>query len=230
VSPTGEDSLRPGPRSLFPLDIGAVTPGPVVELLRVLGQACNDAGLAVLDAQAQLARAAEALWRSYERVDQPENLMSWVAEEYYFACRDHVERLIAVYARASAQYAVCAVETASRVADGQPATLPAPLPAPPSDVLAMAQIHVPPLQIPDQAVATRWRRRLIVENTALAGGHQRLIAAMAAVESPGTAFDNPDKVAQRQTADLLEAEFPSALHEYASACVHALAIMCVPES
>jgi hypothetical protein len=32
---------------------------------------------------------------SAELGDHAENLMSWVAEEYYFACRDHVERLTA---------------------------------------------------------------------------------------------------------------------------------------
>jgi hypothetical protein len=116
------------------------------------------------------------------------------------------------------------------VADGQPATIPAPLSAPPSDVLTMAQIHVPLLQIPERAVAGRWRGRLAVENAGLASDHQRLIAAMAAVESPAGAFDDPREVAERQTAYLLEAEFPSALHEYASACAFALAIMSVPEN
>jgi hypothetical protein len=230
MAPPGEDPVQPGPRSLFPLDIGAVVPKAIVDLLRVLGQACNEAGLAVLDAQTQLAHAAEAFWRSCERVDHPEDLMSWVAGEHYFACRDHVERLTAMYARASAQYAVCAVETASRVADGQPATVPAPMSAPPSDVLTMAQIHVPLLQIPERAVASRWRSRLALENAGLASDHQRLIAAMAAVESPADAFDDPGEVAERQSAYLLEAEFPSALHEYAGACAYALAIMSVPEN
>jgi hypothetical protein len=230
VSPPGEDPHRPGPRSLFPLDIGAVVPGEVAELLRMLGQACNDAGLAVLDAQTQLAHAAEALWRLSSRLDQAEDLVGWVAEERYFACRDHVERLTAMYARAAAQYAVSAIEAASRVADGLPATAPTPSPAPPSDVLTLAQIHVPLLQIPDRAVASRWRHRLSQENAGLASDHQRLVTAMAAVESPATTFDDPDKVAERQTAFLLETEFPSTLHEYASACAYALAIMLVPEN
>jgi hypothetical protein len=96
-------------------------------------------------------------------------------------------------------------------------------------VLALAQIYVPLLQIPERAVPSRSRKRLAVENKALADNHHRLVAAMAAVESPGTAFDEPSMVAQRQTGYLLEAEFPSALHEYATSCVYALAIMCVPE-
>src|SRR6266536_5527652 len=33
MSPPGEDPIRPGPRSLFPLDMGAVVPGEVVEVL-----------------------------------------------------------------------------------------------------------------------------------------------------------------------------------------------------
>lgn len=226
----GEGPLRPGPRSLFPLDIGAVVPSAVVDLLRVLGQACNDAGLAVLDAQTRLALAAEAFCRSCERLDQPENLMNWVAEEHHLACRHHVERLTAIYARASAQYVVCAVETASRVADSEPAAVPAPMSGPPSDVLTMAQIHVPLLQIPERAVASRWRNRLAVENAGLASDHQRLVAAMTAVESPATAFDDPGEVAERQTAYLLEAEFPATLRDHASACAYALAIMSVPES
>jgi hypothetical protein len=131
---------------------GAVVPDPVLELLRVLGQACNDAGLAVLSAQTQLAHAAEAFWRLSEQMDQGPNLLSWVAEEHHFACRDHVERLTAMHAQTTTQYAVCAVEVANRVADGQPAAVPTSLAALPSDVLMLAQIHVPLLQIPDRAV------------------------------------------------------------------------------
>jgi hypothetical protein len=40
----------------------------------------------------------------------------------------------------------------------------------------------------------------------LAGDHERLVAAMKAVESPPAAFDDPVKVAERQVAYLLEAE------------------------
>lgn len=228
MSPPGEDPLRPGPRLLFPLDMGAVVPGEVVQALLALGQACNDAGLAVLDAQVQSAHAAEVLWRCWDRVERVDPV-GWVAEERHVACRDHVERLTALYAGAAARYAVCAVETASRVADGGPATVPEPLPVLPSDVLTLAQIHVPLLQIPAQAVASRWRDRLPRENAGLARDHERLLAAMAVVESPSTTFDEPDKVAERQVAYLLEAEFPSALHEYAASCVFALAIMSVPE-
>jgi len=140
-----------------------------------------------------------------------------------------VERLTAWYAWAAAQYAVCAVELASRVADGGPATAPTSLPVLPSDVLALKQIHVPLLQIPDRAVSARWRERLPRENAGLATDHQLLAAAMKAVESPEVAVDDPDKVAERQVAYLLEAEFPSALHEYAASCAFALAIMLVPD-
>jgi hypothetical protein len=52
---------------------------------------------------------------------------------------------------------------------------------------------------------------------------------MASVESPSTTFDVPDKVAERQVAYLLETEFPAALHEYASSCAFALAIMSAPD-
>jgi hypothetical protein len=72
-------------------------------------------------------------------MNRPENLLDWVAEEHHFACRDHVERLTAMYAGAAAQYAVCAVEVASRVADGQVATVPTSLPVLPSDVRGPAK-------------------------------------------------------------------------------------------
>jgi hypothetical protein len=68
------------------------------------------------------------------------------------------------------------------------------------------------------------------ENAGPAEDHRHLLAAMAVVESPSTMFDEPDKVAERQVAYLLEAEFPSALHEYAIGCACALAIMCVPDA
>jgi hypothetical protein len=53
---------------------------------------------------------------------------------------------------------------------------------------------------------------------------------MAAVESPATTFDEPHRVTERQEAYLLEAEFPSALHEYASSCAFALAVMSLPDA
>jgi hypothetical protein len=144
--------------------VGAVIAGEVVALLHMLGQACNDAGLAVLDAQAQFAHAAEAFWRLSEPADGSGEILGWVAEERNFACRDHVQRPTAMYAKAAAQYAACAVEISSRVADGHQAMVPNPLPVLPSDVLTLAQIHVPLLQIPDRAVAHRWRARLPREN------------------------------------------------------------------
>jgi hypothetical protein len=205
----------------------AVAPGDVVDLLLRLGQACNDAGLALLDAQAQLAHAVEPAWRSSGDSDRGD-MLDWVTWERYAACRDHVERLTAVYARAAATYAVCAVETASRVADGLAPQLPQPLPVLASDVLGLTQIHVPLLRIPEQAVAGRWRGHVSKENAGLAEDHEVLLTAIAAVESPAVVFDEPDKVAERQTAYLLETEFPSALHSYASGCVFALALMCVP--
>jgi len=69
---------------------------------------------------------------------------------------------------------------------------------------------------------------VVGENAGLAADHKRLVAALKAVESPPTSFDEPDKVAQRQVSYLLEAEFPAVLHEYAASCASALAIMSAP--
>jgi hypothetical protein len=198
----------------------AVAPGDVVDPLLRLGQACNDAGLALLDAQAQFAHTVEPVWRSSGDTDRGD-MLDWVTRERYAACRDHVERLTTVYARAAAMYAVCAVEASSRVADGLTPQLPQPLPVLATDVLGLAQIQVPLLQMPERAVAGRWRGHVAKENAGLAEDHKALLAAM-------TVFDEPDKVGERQTAYLLETEFPSALHAYASGCVFALALMCVP--
>ncbi len=208
--------------------MGAVVADDVVNLLLVLGQACNDAGLAVLDAQAQFAQASEVLWRCWDHTNV-DDAIGRVVEERFAACRDHVERLTALYAWAAANYATCAVEIASRVADGDRATVPTSLPVLPSDVLGLSQIHVPRLQIPDRAVSDRWRSRLARENDGLAADHRRLVAAMAAVESPATTFDEPAKVFERQTGYLLEAKFPAALHEYGTSCAFGLAIMSVPD-
>jgi hypothetical protein len=205
----------------------AVAPDDVVDLLLRLGQACNDAGSALLDAQAQFAHAIGPVWRSSGGRDRGD-MLAWVTSERYAACRDHVVRLTAIYARAAAMYAVCAVEAASRVADGLPPRLPQPLPVVPSDVPGLAQIHVPLLQVPEHAVAGRWRGHVHKENAGLAEDHKALLAAVAAVESPATVSDEPDKAAERQTADLSETELPSAFHAYASGCVFALALMCVP--
>jgi hypothetical protein len=196
--------------------------------LRTLGEACNEAGVAVLNAEAHYALADDVFRRSWEREEQgePFNIRTWVAEEYNAACREHVERLTAIYAAASAQYAVCAIEAASRVANGGQPVVPSLPSTPPSDVLLMAQLHVPLLQIPARAVAAKWLTRLDRENVQLADIHRRLTAAKEAVESPAVAFDVPREVTQRQTAYLLESEFPAVLHDYASACAFALVVMC----
>jgi hypothetical protein len=131
---------------LFELPAGAVVAGDVTALLRAQGQTCNDIGLAVLGAQLGFAHSAETLWRCQDLIDKDDSL-GYPIEEYHIACRDHVERLTAVYARAAAQYAVCVVQIASRVADGAPAAVPEPLPVLPSEVLLLAQIHVPLLEI-----------------------------------------------------------------------------------
>jgi hypothetical protein len=157
------------------------------------------------------------LWRYWDHTNRGD-AVGRVAEERFAACRDHAERLTALYAWAAAQYATCTVEIASRVADGEPASVPTPLPVLPSDVIVLSQIHVPLLQIPERAVSDRWRRRLAQENTGLAADHRQLVAAMAAVESPSTTFDEPDKVAERQSGYLLESKFPAALHEYGASC------------
>lgn len=229
MPPPGESPLLPGPRTLFPLDVGAVIPADIVELLRMLGQASNEAGLAVLSAQTELAHAAAPLWRASEREAQDATMLEWVAGERYFACRDHLERLTAIYTRAAAHYATCALEVASQVADGRTARTPTPLSSRPSDLLTLAQIHVPLLQIPETAVMEGRRHLLVRINTELAQVHKLLVTAMAGVESPAATFDEPESVAQRQTGYLLEAEFPSALHEYASACAFSVTIMSAPK-
>jgi hypothetical protein len=190
MTPPWEDPRRPGPRSLFPLDMEAVAPREVVDLLLRLGRACNDAGLTLLDAQAQFAHTVEPVWRSSGDTDRGD-MLDWVTWERYAACRDHVERLTAVYARAAAMYAVCAVEAASRVADGLTPQLPQPLPVLASDVLGLAQIHVPLLQMPEDAVAGRWRGHVPKENAGLAEDHEALLVAMMAVESPAVVFLPP---------------------------------------
>ena len=75
---------------------------------------------AVIDAQAQFAHAAEVFCHCQPQIDSGDPV-GRVAEEWFGACRDHVERLTALYAWAAAQYAACAMELASRVADGQAA-------------------------------------------------------------------------------------------------------------
>lgn len=225
VAAAGDDGLVPSPRPLLTaLGSNLRLPPDHVDVLVGLGQACNDAALAVLDAHAQLARSVEALWRLSDLVDDHSRPLAWVADEQYAACRDHAERLTAVYARVAVQYAASAVEVASRIADGHPPTVSATLPVVPSDLLRLAQVHVPLLQIPQHAPGGP-QKRLCSINGDLSASHHRLRAVIAGVESPATAFDQPDHVAQTQTADLLEAEFPTALHDYATACAFAIALM-----
>jgi hypothetical protein len=220
----GDDPKHPGPRALPPLARCTTVPPDVVAMLLGLGQACNDVGLAVLSAQAQFGYADEALWRN-EQTDPGDPLLTWFVDQRHSACLDHLERLTSLYARAATQYAIFAVETASRVANRQTPQATGWRPALPSDVLTMAQIHVPLFQIPDSAVSADSRDQLDLENAALASSHRVLLAAMADVESPSTTFDEPAQVVQREKAYVLEMDFPAALHDYANICAFALTIM-----
>ena len=53
------ESLRPGRQALLPLSWGRALPGEVAQLLLGLGQAANEAGLALQDAQALWARISD---------------------------------------------------------------------------------------------------------------------------------------------------------------------------
>jgi len=61
--------VRPWAAFAVPLDAETTVAGMVVDLLLMLGPASNDAGLAVGDAQAQLAHAAAAFWWGQPQID-----------------------------------------------------------------------------------------------------------------------------------------------------------------
>ncbi|GAA4259791.1 hypothetical protein [Dactylosporangium darangshiense] len=217
-----EDPFRPGSRPLVSTEPD-MPPG-VHAMLRVHGIACNDAGLAVLEAESQFARAADALDR-HSADANPATVTGWVNDELHAAHLEHLERLIAIYARTAAQYATLAVEIASAVADGRPHPGQAELAPLPSDVLSLAELHVPRLQIPPSAVRRRWLHRLPDINAELSTAHEHALTAMRHAESTPVAFNDLRQHSEYSAPYLLEADVPATLHEYASQCALAVSIM-----
>ncbi|HZO69190.1 MAG TPA: hypothetical protein VFB74_29725 [Kribbellaceae bacterium] len=150
-----------------------------------------------------------------------------MAEEWFGACRDHVERLTALYAWAAAQYAACAMELASRVADGQAAPRRHRCWCCPPTCWPWLRFQVPRLQIPDRAVAQRWLARLSLENAGLAGDHERLVAEMAAWRARRRRSTKRRRWPSGRSG-LVETEFPAASHKYAASRAFALTIMSAP--
>ena len=216
------EALRPGARTLLQVTSNLDLPDAVAQLMLGLGRAANDSGLALVDALQHKQRAFDLVDRTSGGGREPEQT---AAEEFFGAALDYVERLTSLYAVTAAQYAVCAVETASRLVNGLPVVMPISLPIVPSDILRLAQIHVPLVQIPIGPVAGKWARRAQVENVGLATGHRLLQEAMAEVENPPQAFDVPDETPLRIQATTLEVEFPAALHDYAAGCAVVVALM-----
>jgi hypothetical protein len=173
-------------------------PQEVHAVLRVHGIACNDAGLAVLEAESLFARAADALDR-HAADSRETTIINWVTDELHAAHLEHLERLIAIYARTAAQYATLAVEIASAIADGRPQSGRAPPVPLPSDVLSLVQLHVPLLQVPSSAVRGRWLRRLPEINAELSTAHKHVLTAIRRVESVPAAFNDLHRRAMLET-------------------------------
>ncbi len=211
------ESLRPGRQALLPLSWGRALPGEVAQLLLGLGQAANEAGLALQDAQALWARISDVQDRREWLNSSERQAVGSVAEDLFDTTMHYIEELTGIYAVAVARYAACAVETAGRAINQQPILIPTPLAVVPSDILQLAQIHVPLIQIPIEMMPARWQHRAQVENGGLSTGHRLLQAAMQAVRNPPRPFDGPGQL-HRANQQVLETEFPSALHAYAADC------------
>ena len=72
----------------------------------------------------------------------------------------------------------------------------------PSDILHLAQIHVPLIQIPIDMMPAKWQHRAQAENAGLATGHRLLQAAMQAVRNPPRSFDGPEQLHRANQPDV----------------------------
>jgi hypothetical protein len=147
--------------------------------------------------------------------------------QWHYATRDHAEQLVAIYSHIAASYAVHAIEAFTLLANGDQPDSWRPHTIVPSDILAMHDVLIPLVQLPDHAVNEDDRPHIGRYNDDLRQAHNDLARAITnlAQQEPVAIFDQPDRLAQREQANDLDDQLPHALHDYAAAAICALELL-----
>lgn len=131
----------------------------------------------------------------------------------------HVERVSEVYGAVAARYVTAAVEAASHAISGREVTVPDAEGTDIADIVLLAEIHVPLVQLDETAAGDVHRqRRVRIENANLRATHEVLQMVLA-----GTIRYDEVDTHDGARRFMSGAELGGALHEYASACVYVLA-------
>lgn len=202
-------SVQPGLRTLLPTDMFRI-PAQVADPLLALGRACNDAGAALASASLDGHRVNDAKQRQEQAGDAATAIEVQLTELLWEAGTDHIDRLSEIYASIAARYVGVAVETASQAISGRTITVPAAADIEVTDILLLAEIHVPLIQLVPAAYRDPTRqRRARRENAGILASHRTLLAIMASTIKEE--FDTSDGTRRFW----LQPELGGALHEYA---------------
>lgn len=212
-------NVQPGIRTLLPTDMFRI-PAQVADPLLALGRACNDAGATLASACLDGHRARDAQQRQEQAGDAAIAVEVQVTELLWEAGTDHIDRLSQIYASIAARYVGAAVETASQAISGRPLAVPATVAIEVTDILLLAEIHVPLVQLDPAAYRDPTRQhRARRENAGILADHRTLLRVLA-----NTVKDEELDTNDGSRRFWLQPELGGALHEYACDCVHALAI------
>lgn len=211
--------VQPGARTLLFMEWGPHIPADVAEPLLALGRTCNDIGHALASARIEQARALDQQQRAQQRQDRSGSIEFRAAEALWEAAQGYIDDLVDLYASTAARYVAAAVEVASQAINQQPLALSAPLDVPVADILLLADIHVPLIQLDPTAFDDpKKRRRAELENDDIAESHRLLLHVMAETTKPANLPERRGPV----RSFLVEPELAAALHEYACSCLVAL--------
>jgi len=212
---------QPGTRMLPPAEWLQHVPPDIARPLLALSKACNDIGTALAVARIEQARALDQLQRAEHHDGSGAAIELQTAESLLDAAQEYSEQLVNVYASTAARYVSAAVETASQAINHQPLAMPEPPDVVVTDILLLAEIHVPLIQLdPNAFTNPEQQHHAQVENTGIAQAHRLLQQAMAETIKPANLPEPHDPV-RRFT---LEPELAAALHEYAASCLIALCL------
>jgi hypothetical protein len=212
-------NIHPGTRTLLPTETFGSIPAHIADPLLALGRACNDAGAIVASAYLDRSRVLDRQQRLEQDRAQPHSVEIDTAELLWEASIDHIERVGAIYAAVASRYVTAAVEAASHAISRRPVRVPDVDTVDVADILLLAEIHIPLIQLDEAAFSPRKQRRARGENAALRAAHEALQQASAAT----IAYDDAE-LADGTRRFIPGPELGGALHEYACMCAMALAV------
>ena len=213
---------------LLPVGWGLTVPRPVSETLVDLGIACNEAALALDQAQLQHRYAISAT--DAAEAYGPTARHRWqFARDWCDCTLSYTDQLTAVYTRTAAVFGAYAVRVVAAFAQGGQFPAAEPPKVQPSHVLSALEDHLPLVQMP---ALPEGALPVTEHNAELATQHQdlRLAVVLTNRSHPPDIYDDPSRLANRPGDSVrLGGQLAQALHGYAAACVWAVGLATRPQ-